>query len=142
MLQKRIKTLLVLLLILFIVYEILCLFARPVPDHPYFNPDKFLVIAHRGGRSLGPENTLYTYRKAVKLGVDVLEMDVRSTSDGQLIILHADTVAQTTNATGPVENSRWRRKASSQKCSGGHSARRDPMRVITRGHICKESAKA
>jgi glycerophosphoryl diester phosphodiesterase len=103
-LQKGIKTLLVLLLILFIVYEILCLFARPVPDHPYFNPDKFLVIAHRGGRSLGPENTLYTYRKAVKLGVDVLEMDVRSTSDGQLIILHADTVAQTTNATGPVEN--------------------------------------
>jgi glycerophosphoryl diester phosphodiesterase len=88
MLQKRIKTLFVLLLILFIVYEILCLFARPVPTPPYFNPDKFLVIAHRGGRSLGPENTLYTYWKAVKLGVDVLEMDVRSTRDGQLIILH------------------------------------------------------
>ena len=104
MLQKRIKTLFVLLLILFIVYKILCLFARPVPDPPYFNPDKFLVIAHRGGRSLGPENTLYTYRNAVKLGVDVLEMDVRSTKDGQLIILHDDTLAQTTNATGPVEN--------------------------------------
>ncbi len=103
-LQKRIKTLLVLLLVLFIVYEILCLFARPVPDHPYFNPDKFLVIAHRGGRSLGPESTLYTYRKAVKLGVDVLEMDVRSTGDGQLIILHDDTVTRTTNATGPVES--------------------------------------
>ena len=104
MLQKRIKTLLVSLLILFIVYEIFCFFAKPVPDHPYFNPDKFLVIAHRGGRSLGPENTLYTYRNAVALGVDVLEMDVRSTSDGQLIILHDDTVARTTNATGPVEN--------------------------------------
>jgi len=104
MLPKRIKTLFVLLLVLFIVYEILCWFARPVPDHPYFNPDKFLVIAHRGGRSLGPESTLYTYRKAVKLGVDVLEMDVRSTGDGQLIILHDDTVARTTNATGPVEN--------------------------------------
>ena len=104
MLPKRIKTLLVLLAVLFIVYEILCLFARPVPTPPYFNPDKFLVIAHRGGRSLGPENTLYTYRNAVKLGVDVLEMDVRSNRDGQLIILHDDTVAQTTNATGPVEN--------------------------------------
>jgi glycerophosphoryl diester phosphodiesterase len=104
MLQKRLKTLLVLLLILFIVYEIRCLFAKPVPDHPYFNPDKFLVIAHRGGRSLGPENTLYTYRNAVKLGVDVLEMDIRSTRDGQLIVLHDDTVARTTNATGPVEN--------------------------------------
>ena len=104
MLPKRIKTLFILLLVLFIVYEILCLFARPVPDHPYFNPDKFLVIAHRGGRCLGPESTLYTYRKAVKLGVDVLEMDVRSTGDGQLIILHDDTVARTTNAMGPVEN--------------------------------------
>jgi glycerophosphoryl diester phosphodiesterase len=104
MLQKRLKTLLVLLLILFIVYEIRCLFAKPVPDHPYFNPDKFLVIAHRGGPSLGPESTLYTFRKAVKLGVDVLEMDVRSTRDGQLIILHDDTVSRTTNATGPAQN--------------------------------------
>jgi len=102
--KKRIKTMLVLLLILFIAYEILCLFARPVPGHPYFNPDKFLVIAHRGGRSLGPESTLYTYRNAVKLGVDVLEMDVRSTRDGKLIILHDRTVARTTNATGSVEN--------------------------------------
>jgi glycerophosphoryl diester phosphodiesterase len=104
MLPKRIKTLLVLLLILFIVYEILCFFARPVPNHPFFNSDKFLVIAHRGGRSLGPESTLYTYRKAVQLGVDVLEIDIRSTKDGQLIILHDDTVARTTNASGPVEN--------------------------------------
>ena len=103
-LQKRLKTLLVLVLILFIVYEVLCLFAKPVSDHPYFNPDKFLVIAHRGGRSLGPESTLYTFRKALKLGVDVLEMDVRNTSDGQLVILHDDSVNRTTNATGPVEN--------------------------------------
>jgi len=103
-LQKRIKTLLCLLLIIFIAYAILCLLAKPIPDHPYFIPDKFLVIAHRGGPSLGPESTLYTFRKAVKLGVDVLEMDVRSTRDGQLIILHDDTVARTTNATGPVQN--------------------------------------
>ena len=104
LMKKRVKTLLVIVLALVIVYEVLCLIAKPVPDHPYFNPDKFLVIAHRGGRSLGPEGTLYTYRKAVKLGVDVLEMDVRSTKDGQLIILHDDTVTRTTNAAGPLEN--------------------------------------
>jgi len=104
MLQKRVKTLLGLLLISFIAYEILCLFARPVPDHPYFNPDKFLVIAHRGGRSLGPESTLYTFQRAVDIGADVLEMDVRSTRDGQLIILHDDTVARMTNATGLIES--------------------------------------
>ena len=103
-LRKRVKTLLVIVLALVIVYEFLCLFAKPAPDHPYFNPDKFLVIAHRGGRSLGPESTLYTFRKALHLGVDVLELDVRSTSDGQLIILHDDSVNRTTNATGLVEN--------------------------------------
>ena len=103
-LQKCIKTLLCLLLIIFIAYAIFSLLAKPVPDHPYFIPDKFLIIAHRGGPSLGPESTLYTFRRAVKLGVDVLEMDVRSTRDGQLIILHDDTVARTTNATGPVQN--------------------------------------
>ena len=100
----RIRTLLVLLLIILIAYAILRLLAKPIPDHPYFIPDKFLVIAHRGGPSLGPESTLYTFRKAVKLGVDVLEMDVRSTRDGQLIILHDDTVSRTTNATGPAQN--------------------------------------
>ena len=103
-LPKFVKTLLVLLLIIFIAYATLRLIAKPIPDHPYFIPDKFLVIAHRGGPSLGPENTLYTFRNAVKLGVDVLEMDVRSTKDGQLIILHDDTVDRTTNATGPVLN--------------------------------------
>jgi glycerophosphoryl diester phosphodiesterase len=102
--QKRIKTLIVLLLVLLIVYDVLCWIAKPAPNHAYFNPDKFLVIAHRGGRSLGPEGTLYTFRKAVELGVDVLEMDVRSTADGHLIILHDDRVDRTTNATGLVEN--------------------------------------
>lgn len=101
---KRINALLVLVLIIFIAYAILRLLAKPILDHPYFIPDKFLVIAHRGGPSLGPESTLYTFRKAVKLGVDVLEMDVRSTRDGQLVILHDDTVSRTTNATGPVQN--------------------------------------
>lgn len=104
MLKKRIKALLILLLILAIVYEIMCLIAKPVAEHPYFKPDKFLVIAHRGGRSLGPENTLHTFRKAVKLEVDVLETDVRSTKDGHLIILHDESVARTTNGTGLAGN--------------------------------------
>jgi glycerophosphoryl diester phosphodiesterase len=104
MLPKRIKTWLVLLLILLIVYDILCWVADPAPDHPYFQTDKFLVIAHRGGRSLGPEGTLYTFRKAVDLGVDVLEMDVRSTADGQLIILHDRALTRTTGTAGLIEN--------------------------------------
>jgi len=103
-LQRRLKTLLSVLLILFIVYEILCWLATPASEHPYFKQDKFLVIAHRGGSSLGPENTLYKFHNAVKMGVDVLEMDVRSTKDKQLIILHDNSVTRTTDGTGAVEN--------------------------------------
>ena len=102
--QKRFKILIVLLLLLLIVYDILCWVADPASDHPYFDTDKFLVIAHRGGRSLGPEGTLYTFRKAVDLGVDVLEMDVRSTADGQLVILHDEALTRTTGTAGLIKN--------------------------------------
>jgi glycerophosphoryl diester phosphodiesterase len=93
-----------LILIAIAAYEILSFLVDPIPDHPYFNPDGFMVIAHRGGRSLGPESTLYTFRRAVDLGVDVLEVDVQCTKDGHLVILHDETVNRTTNATGPVKN--------------------------------------
>ncbi len=103
MFPKFIKALLGLFLIFFVIYGILYALARPIPDHPYFKPDKFLAIAHRGGRSLGPENTLYTFKRAVELGTDVLEMDLQTTSDGALVILHDREVDRTTNGTGAVD---------------------------------------
>ena len=104
MFPKFIKALLGLFLIFFIIYGILLFFARPISDHSYFKPDDFLVIAHRGGRSLGPENTLYTFKRAVELGTDVLEMDLQTTSDGALVILHDREVDRTTNGTGAVDS--------------------------------------
>jgi glycerophosphoryl diester phosphodiesterase len=92
------------ILVLAIVYEVLNLMAKPISDHPYFNPDDFWVIAHRGGRSPGPESTLYAFERALDMGVDVLEVDVRTTKDGELILLHDRTVDRTTNGTGPVDN--------------------------------------
>ena len=91
-----------LVIILLVFYQGLNYMAEPVPDHAYFNPAKFMVIAHRGGRSLGPENTLYTYQRAVDLGVDVLEIDVHLTQDNQLAVIHDKTVDRTTNGSGAV----------------------------------------
>ena len=88
----------------FILYEILNYIAEPAPDHPYFSPAGFMVIAHRGGRSLGPENTLYTFRRAVDMGVDVLEIDVHLTRDNHLVVIHDKTVDRTTNGSGTVES--------------------------------------
>lgn len=61
-----------------------------------------LVIAHRGGAALWPENTLYAFERARDLGVDVLEMDAQVTADGVLVVLHDSTLDRTTNGHGPV----------------------------------------
>lgn len=61
-----------------------------------------MVFAHRGGRSLGPENTLHTFQKALVSGAHVLELDVRLTRDGHLVVIHDATVDRTTDGTGAV----------------------------------------
>ena len=104
MFPKFIKALLGLFLIFFIIFGILHVLARPISNHSYFKADDFLVIAHRGGRNLGPENTLYTFKRAVELGTDVLEMDLQTTSDGALVILHDRKVDRTTNGKGAVDS--------------------------------------
>jgi glycerophosphoryl diester phosphodiesterase len=104
MLKKSFKYSLGLIVLLLAVCGTMALFAKPIPNHPYFRSDDFLVIAHRGGRSLGPENTLYTFQHAADLGVDVLELDLRSTKDGHLVVIHDKTVDRTTTGTGRVDS--------------------------------------
>jgi len=105
MLKKIAKFLLALVLLLVVAYAVLALLAKPVPDHPFFTPDDgVLVIAHRGGRRLWPENTLYAYQKAAELGVDLIEMDLHSTKDGVLVMMHDDTVDRTTNGSGVIQD--------------------------------------
>ncbi|HEY52295.1 MAG TPA: glycerophosphodiester phosphodiesterase, partial [Caldilineae bacterium] len=55
------------------------------------------VIAHRGARSLAPENTLAAARKGHDVGADLWETDVAVTADGELILFHDDSLARTTN---------------------------------------------
>ncbi|MEW6756487.1 MAG: glycerophosphodiester phosphodiesterase family protein [Candidatus Latescibacterota bacterium] len=69
----------------------------PGATHPYFGDGGFLVVAHRGGRGLGPEGTLPVFRRAVELGVDVLEMDVRQSADGALVVFHDAGVERVTD---------------------------------------------
>ncbi len=75
-----------------------------LPPHPYFAGSDFLVIAHRGGRALGPEHTLKTFRRAVDVGVDVLEMDVRLSADGALVLHHSRSIDRTTDGSGRVDS--------------------------------------
>jgi glycerophosphoryl diester phosphodiesterase len=83
---------------------LLWLLARPAPTHAFFSslPDRPLVIAHRGGAQLWPENTLLGFHAAAEMGVDLLEMDIHSSADGVLVIMHDDTVDRTTDGSGPI----------------------------------------
>lgn len=62
-----------------------------------------ICVAHRGGVvSDFPENTLMAFRKAILAGAEVVEIDLRSTRDQEIVILHDTTVDRTTDATGAV----------------------------------------
>jgi len=98
------KFLVGLILILLLVFIIFILVAQPAEDHPFFEGDSVMVMAHQGGKGLWPENTLYAFERAVEIGVDVLEMDIHSTADGVLVVMHDDTVDDTTEASGKIHD--------------------------------------
>lgn len=63
-----------------------------------------LVISHRGGAGLFPENTMIAFQNSVKLyHADVLELDLHASRDGELIVIHDETVDRTTNGSGKVK---------------------------------------
>lgn len=62
------------------------------------------ISAHRGNSMLAPENTLATFRKVLAMGVDFIEIDVRTSSDGALLILHDGNLDRTTDGQGPIKN--------------------------------------
>lgn len=66
--------------------------------------NSFLVFAHRGGGGLFPENTLEAFEYSAKMGADVLELDVHSTADGKLVVMHDGTVDRTTNGRGRLND--------------------------------------
>jgi len=61
-----------------------------------------LKIGHRGAKFYEPENTLRSFRKALELGVDAVELDVRRTKDGEVVVIHDAEVDRTTNGKGLV----------------------------------------
>lgn len=63
----------------------------------------FLKIGHRGAKGLEPENTLRSFSKAIDLGVDMIEFDVRLTKDKKVVVIHDDKLDRTTNGKGLVK---------------------------------------
>jgi glycerophosphoryl diester phosphodiesterase len=70
---------------------------------PYLDLPGPWVIAHRGGGALAPENTFPAFDRAIALGADALEVDVRRTADDEVVIFHDDETSRLTGAPGTVE---------------------------------------
>ena len=63
-----------------------------------------LIYGHRGASAYAPENTLEAFRLAMEQGADGFELDVHLSADGELVVMHDDTVDRTTNGTGLIRN--------------------------------------
>jgi glycerophosphoryl diester phosphodiesterase len=92
------------LLLIVTLLSVLALTSRPTAPPLVLSTlgDQPLVIAHRGGRGLWPENSLFAFERASALGVDMLEMDLQLSSDGELVVIHDTSLERTTNGEGPV----------------------------------------
>jgi glycerophosphoryl diester phosphodiesterase len=72
-------------------------------DNPWL-AKRVLNIAHQGGEDEFPSNTLYAFKRAVKAGADMLELDVGVTEDGKVVVSHDTTLDRTTNGHGTIES--------------------------------------
>jgi len=71
-------------------------------DYPFFRGKKPRIIGHRGAAGEAPENTLVTFHKAFEQGAHLVELDIQGTRDGDVVIIHDDTLDRTTNGRGPL----------------------------------------
>ena len=107
--------------------------SQPDPEHEFFKNSRHNVdvIAHRGGDGQWPGETLFAFAHAKESGVDVLEMDIRVTRDGQLVMMHNPTVRVTTSGWLPV---RCYTLAEIQKLNAGYDWREEGTGVLKFRH--------
>lgn len=94
--------------------------ALAVKSSPEGKAQRILRIGHRGAAGHAPENTIAAIRSGVSLGVDFVELDVRRSRDGRLVVMHDKLVDRTTDGTGPVSEMTWEEL---QSLDAGHGER-------------------
>ena len=80
---------------------------------------RLVTIAHRGLVSGFPENTLAAFRQCADAGIDGVEFDLRATADGEIVVLHDETVDRTTDGSGAVHEMSW---AAARRLDAGRRA--------------------
>lgn len=99
------KPLPILVLLVLLVVGISFVVNTKAPANPYYSSvSRPLVIAHQGGDGVWPGDTMFAFENAVQIGADVLEMDAHMTKDRQIVLMHDETVDDTTDGTGLIED--------------------------------------
>ena len=65
--------------------------------------NQVIVVSHRGDWRNAPENSLQAIKNCIKMGVDMVEIDIRETKDGHLVLMHDKTIDRTTTGKGLVK---------------------------------------
>jgi glycerophosphoryl diester phosphodiesterase len=82
--------------------------APPVSNNPFLAPkSRPLVVGHRGVPALHQENTLAGFRRAVALGIDAVELDVRLTRDLRAVVFHDSNTQRMTGTRGAIADMTW-----------------------------------
>ena len=93
-----------------------------------------VAIAHRGEHLHHPENTMPAFQEAIRLGADYIEVDVRTTADGKLVLSHDGTVDRCTNGHGEVAKMTFEEiRGARCRCQDGAGVRRHQDSHLRRG---------
>ncbi len=93
-----------------------------------------LIVAHRGLHRRVPENSLAAVRAAIEAGLDRIEVDVRATADGQLVLLHDQTLSRTTTGRGALRRTRAQELADVRLADGTAVPSLRDVLDLARGH--------
>lgn len=101
------------------------------------------IFAHRGASDRAPENTLPAFELACSLGADAFELDVHLTADGEIVVIHDETVDRTSNGTGRVREMTYEELSALDFSNGkpGYADVRlpllaDVLRLAQRNGVC------
>lgn len=137
-----------LVLALTFLATISCAGAPEAKGTPMKDQKSVLVFAHRGFRSIAPENTLVAAQKGYDIGADYWELDVAASSDGVLFIMHDDGFARTTNceevfpARKPWTVYDFTYEEIRRLDAGSWYAATDPFKQIALGKVDSKTAQA
>lgn len=88
----------------FAAWQVLAQTPAKLPQQPEAAGRSIVAISHRGEHLHHPENTMPAFQRAIDAGADFIEADIRTTSDGKLVVMHDSTTNRTTEGQGPVKD--------------------------------------